>query len=49
MEGLKFTSEALADLAYWKKSGNTTILKRIRQLLEAIKRTPFEGIGKRNL
>jgi len=28
---------ALADLSYWKGSGNTIVLKRIRQLLDAIK------------
>jgi len=27
---------ALEDLEYWKRSGNTIILKRIRQLIEAI-------------
>ena len=37
---------ALEDLEYWKKSGNTIILKRIRQLLESIQQDPFEGIGK---
>ena len=46
MEAIKFTSEALADLEYWKKSGNVTILKRIRQLLQAIQNDPFNGIGK---
>ena len=37
---------ALSDLEHWKKSGNTIILKRIRQLIEAIQQAPFEGIGK---
>lgn len=37
---------ALADLKYWKESGNTMILKRIRQLIEAISKNPFDGIGK---
>ena len=37
---------ALADLEYWKKSGNPIILKRIRQLIEAIQLDPFNGIGK---
>ncbi|QKJ32050.1 Txe/YoeB family addiction module toxin [Mucilaginibacter mali] len=46
MEALSFTSEALADLEYWKKSGNVIILKRIRQLVEAIQLDPFAGIGK---
>ena len=46
MEAIKFTSEALSDLEYWKKSGNTIILKRIRQLLEAIQTDLHKGIGK---
>jgi toxin YoeB len=46
MEAINFTSEALADLEYWKKSGNIIILKRIRQLLQAIQTDPFNGIGK---
>ena len=37
---------AIADLKYWQKSGNTIILKRIRQLIEAIQTDPFNGIGK---
>ncbi|MEJ7676928.1 MAG: type II toxin-antitoxin system YoeB family toxin [Segetibacter sp.] len=36
----------MADLIYWKESGNTIVLKRIRQLLDAIKQNPYEGIGK---
>ncbi len=46
METIKFTSEALTDLEYWKKSGNTIVLKRIRQLLQAIEVDPYQGIGK---
>jgi len=46
MESISFTAEALADLEYWKKSGNTIILKRIRQLVQAIQNDPFYGIGK---
>ena len=37
---------ALSDLQYWKDAGNTIILKRIRQLIEAIQQSPFMGIGK---
>jgi len=29
-----------------EKSGNSKVLKRIRQLIESIQKTPFEGIGK---
>jgi toxin YoeB len=46
METIKFTTEALTDLEYWKKSGNIIILKRIRQLLQAIENDPYQGIGK---
>jgi toxin YoeB len=41
-----FMPVAIEDLKYWKKSGSTIILKRIRQLIEAIQQNPFEGIGK---
>lgn len=46
METISFTREALDDLKFWQKSGNTIILKRIRQLLQAIEADPFAGIGK---
>jgi toxin YoeB len=46
METINFTAEALADLEHWKKSGNILILKRIRQLVQAIQNDPFNGIGK---
>ena len=41
-----FMPTAIADLDHWKKSGNAIILKRIRQLIEAIQNDPFTGIGK---
>ena len=41
-----FMPTALSDLEYWKGSGNSIILKRIRQLIEAIQLDPFKGIGK---
>lgn len=37
---------ALDDLEYWKKSGNTNILKKIRALLASIELTPYSGAGK---
>lgn len=46
MEAIVFADEALSDLDYWKKSGNTIVLKRIRQLVHAIQTDPFNGIGK---
>ena len=41
-----FSEKATEELVYWKKAGETTILKKIRQLLESIQLKPFEGIGK---
>ncbi len=46
---IEFTATADADLGYWKKSGNVSVLKKIRQLLESILETPFTGIGKPEL
>lgn len=43
---IQLTDEAKADLLFWKKAGDAKILKRIRQLLEAIQQDPFAGIGK---
>lgn len=41
-----FSPESLEDLNFWKQSGNEKIQNRIIQLLESIKATPYEGIGK---
>lgn len=41
-----YAPKAVADLAYWKKSGNKRVQKKIQQLITAIKENPFEGIGK---
>ena len=43
---IEYTLQAKEDLDYWKKSGNASILKKIRKLIEAIMQRPFEGIGK---
>lgn len=43
---IEYTLQAKEDLDFWKKSGNTSILKKIRKLIEAIQKFPFEGIGK---
>jgi toxin YoeB len=45
MRRTKFTDEAWDDYVYWQGQDKKT-LKRINQLIEAAKRTPFEGIGK---
>lgn len=41
-----FTLEAEDDLKFWKRTNNTSVLKRIRLLLENILETPYSGIGK---
>lgn len=41
-----FLPDADDDLSFWIKTGNKPIIKKIAQLLEAIKENPFEGIGK---
>lgn len=43
---IKFTDSAYEDLEYWKSVQNNKILKRIRELFEAIQQDPFKGIGK---
>jgi toxin YoeB len=43
---IEIFDEAQDDLDYWKKSGKTSILKKIKSLLESIQDTPFEGLGK---
>ena len=43
---IELTVRAAEDLEYWKKTGNKSVLKKIRILLENIIETPFSGIGK---
>ncbi len=43
---IKFSENALKELNFWKQSGNTIILKKIRALVESINASPFDGIGK---
>ncbi len=43
---IEYTLQAKEDIDYWKKSGNASVLKKIRKLIEAITQSPFEGIGK---
>lgn len=38
--------QADADLAYWVKTGNKAILKKIAELTKAIIENPYRGIGK---
>jgi toxin YoeB len=41
-----YLPQADADLAYWVKTGNKAILKKIMQLTKAIIEDPYRGIGK---
>ena len=43
---LIFKPLALEDIAYFKKTGNKAIQKKITALLEEIKKTPYDGTGK---
>jgi toxin YoeB len=40
-----FSETGWADYQYWLES-NPTLLERINELIKAIKRDPFKGIGK---
>jgi toxin YoeB len=41
-----YVKEALADIEFWKKSGNKIIQNKIKRLLNDIAEHPFTGIGK---
>lgn len=43
---IEYTAQAVADLKYWKKSGNKAIQKKIQQLFTNMLKHPFEGLGK---
>lgn len=42
---LSWTDDAWDDYEYWQKTSKTQI-KQINKLIKAIKREPFEGIGR---
>ncbi|WP_201510397.1 Txe/YoeB family addiction module toxin [Psychrobacter alimentarius] len=42
---LSWTDDAWEEYEYWQKTSKTQI-KQINKLIKAIKREPFEGIGK---
>ena len=42
---LIFSEQAWSDYIYWQQN-DKKILKRINTLIESIRRSPFEGIGK---
>lgn len=41
-----YSSQAIQDLKFWRKSGNKQIQKKINELIMDIIQHPFEGIGK---
>jgi toxin YoeB len=43
---VKLLEDADKDLAFWMKSGNKSIQKKINQLFYSIQETPYSGIGK---
>ena len=43
---IEVSSEALAHIAYWKKTGNKAVLNKINKLTDAILESPYTGIGK---
>ena len=46
---IKYTPNAIADIQYWKKSGNLAVCKKITKLLDDSKKHPYTGIGKPEL
>lgn len=45
IEVLAWTPEAWSDYLYWQRQDRKT-LKRANQLIQAVQRDPFDGIGK---
>lgn len=43
---IEFTQRAFKELQDWKQTGNTKIVKRIKELTDSILESPFTGIGK---
>ncbi len=43
---VEYKSKALEDIAYWKKSGNKQIQRKIALLIDDICHHPFTGLGK---
>lgn len=43
---IEFSPTAQKDLDHWKKSGNSSVQKKISELLKSIIATPFSGLRK---
>lgn len=41
-----FSPQSLEDLQYWKQTGNKKIQSKIQKLIDSIKQTPYDGLGK---
>jgi len=41
-----YSEKAQRDIAFWKKSGNKSVMKKITVLIEDIVAHPYEGLGK---
>ena len=41
-----YSLKALEDIAYWKKSGNKVVQKKISALIADIVEHPYSGLGK---
>jgi toxin YoeB len=46
MYRIELSKKAKEDYSYWASSGNTGIIKKIRELLEDIAKHPYTGTGK---
>ena len=43
---IEFSNKAKADLNFWIKSGNKSLLNKIYSLINDIQSHPYEGVGK---
>lgn len=42
---IRYSTKAIEDIEYWKRSGRKQIQDRITKLLQSIEQTPYSGIG----
>jgi toxin YoeB len=43
---VKYSADALEDIAYWKRYGTQVVRDKISSLVASIEATPYTGIGK---
>jgi len=46
IEIVVFSEKAESDIAFWKKTGNKNIIKKVSALIKDIQQDPYTGIGK---